>query len=194
MTPAALVRRRNGDRRTTRTLLQISAFAATQVVIIIALAPFTPLIAAWFPPAYALVAGLQTLMIFAARRFTGQPWAGTLAAAITGVLVAPFTAIGWLMAVPLLAAAVLFDAVMAFSDRRGWGPRRSSLGAGLVVGPVLFLVSLPVMDVAKVGVWILAATLVARCVAFWAAAALSARIVTRLRAAGVRRSPRPQGP
>lgn len=184
---AADTERRAPRRSLTRAHLQISAFAAAQVVIIIAIAPFTPMIALWFPPAYALVAGLQTLLLFAARRFTGIPWAATLAAGITGVLVAPFTAIGWLMAVPLLAAAVLFDLVMAIAERRGWGLGASSLAAGATVGPALFAVSLPVMSVEHLGWGILAATLAARCLASWAGAVASGFIVRTLERAGVAR-------
>ena len=187
---ASTTERRAPRRSLTRAHLQISAFAAAQVVIIIAIAPFTPMIAVWFPPAYAVVAGVQTLMLFAARRFTGIPWAATLAAGITGVLVAPFTAIGWLMAVPLVAAAVLFDAVMALADKRGWGLGASSLAAGATIGPALFAVSLPVMSVEHLGLGILAATLAARCLASWAAAVVSGLIVRTLARAGVGRSAR----
>jgi hypothetical protein len=176
---------------TTRAYLQIAAFAAIQAVIIIALAPFTRHIAAWFPPAYALVAFAQTLLIFTARRFTGIRWGATLAAGVTALVCGPFTAIGWLLAVPLLAAGALFDLVMRVAERRGWMPWRDSLVVGGVVGTALFLVSLPVMSPEHLGPVLVALTLVARIVATWAGAFLSARLVRRLERVGVtgRRAP-----
>lgn len=178
----------------TRAYLQVAAFSAVQAVIVIALAPFTPHIAGWFPPAYAIVAGVQTLLIFTARRFTGIRGGATLAAALTALVCGPFTAIGWLLAVPLLVAGILFDVVLAISERRGWTATQDSIVAGLAVGAVLFLVSLPVMSLDHLGPAILAATLVARVVASWAGAALSARLVTRLERVGVTRPRRADAP
>lgn len=174
----------------TRAYLQVAAFAALQALIIIALAPFTRHIAAWFPPAYAMVAFLQTLLIFAARRFTGIRWGATLAAGITALVCGPFTAIGWLLAVPLLAAAVLFDLVMGLAERRDWGDARDSVVVALVVGTALFLVSLPVMSVEHLGPAIVILTLIARIVATWTGAFLSARLVRRLERVGVSRGAR----
>ncbi|MGN7967005.1 hypothetical protein ACTJKK_13095 [Microbacterium sp. 22179] len=169
----------------TRPLLQIAAFSAVQAVVIIVLAPFTPHVAAWFPPAYALVAFLQTLLIFAARRFTGIRWGATLAAGVTALVCGPFTAIGWLLAVPLLAAAVLFDLVVGLAERRSWRTQRDSIVVALVVGTALFLVSLPVMSVEHLGPVIVILTLFARIVATWVGAFLSARLVHRLERLGV---------
>ena len=174
----------------TRASLQIAAFAAVQALVIIGLAPLTPHIAAWFPPAYALVACAQTLFIFTARRFTGIRGGATLAAALTALVCGPFTAIGWLLAVPLLAAGAVFDVVMAFSEKRGWGTVRDSIVAGVVVGAVLFVVSLPVMSLDKLGPLVVVATLLARVIASWAGAFLSARLVRRLERVGVRRGTR----
>ncbi|WP_449407592.1 hypothetical protein [Microbacterium maritypicum] len=176
---------------TTTAYLQVAAFAAVQGVIVIGLAPFTPHVAAWFPPAYALVASLQTLLIFTARRFTGIRWGATLTAGLTALVCGPFTAIGWLLAVPLLAAGTLFDLAMAVAERRGWSPRTDSLVAGAVVGAALFAVSLPVMSLDHLGPAIVGATLLARVVASWAGAFLSARLVTRLERMGVTRRRRP---
>ncbi|MBO9627555.1 MAG: hypothetical protein J7484_14440 [Microbacterium sp.] len=174
----------------TRAYLQSAAFAAVQSVIVIGLAPLTPHLAGWFPPAYALVAGLQTLMIFASRRFTGLRWGATLTALLTALVCGPFTAIGWLMAVPLLGAGALFDAVLAMAERRGWSERRDALVAGAIIGTGLFLVSLPVMSLGHLGPVVVAATLGARILASWGGASLSARLVRRLERIGVRRARR----
>jgi len=180
--PASLGRR---GAHTTKAYLQVAAFSAVQAVVIIGLAPLTPHIAAWFPPAYALVAFVQTLFIFTARRFTGIRWGATLAAGLTGVICGPFTAIGWLLAVPLLAAGALFDLVMAAADRRGWSERIGSIVCGVAVGSALFVVSLPVMSVEHLGPVVLALTYAARVVASWLGATLSARLVRRLERVGV---------
>ncbi|WP_447912074.1 hypothetical protein [Microbacterium phyllosphaerae] len=181
------------DRRgatTTRAYLQVAAFSAVQAVIVIAIAPITPHIAAWFPPAYALVAGVQTLMIFTARRFTGIRGGATLAAGLTALVCGPFTAIGWLLAVPLVAAGALFDGVLAVAERRGWSERIDSIVVGVVVGAGLFAVSLPVMSLDHLGPLIVSATLLARIVASWAGALLAARLVARLERVGVARARR----
>lgn len=170
---------------TTRAYLQIAAFAAVQAVVIIALVPFTHQLAAWFPPAYALVAFVQTFLIFTARRFAGIRWGATLAAGLAAVVCGPFTAIGWLIAVPLMTAGALFDLVLRVSEHRGWSTRRDSLVAGLVVGTALFVVSLPVMSAEHLGLSLLALTLLARVAATWAGAFLSARLVRRLERVGV---------
>jgi hypothetical protein len=179
------------DRRgapSTRAYLQVAAFSAVQAVIVIAIAPITPHIAAWFPPAYALVAGMQTLMIFAARRFTGIRWGATLAAGLTALVCGPFTAIGWLLAVPLMAAGALFDIALTVARRRAWSERKDAVVVGLVVGTALFVVSLPVMSLDHLGPVVVALTLLARIVASWAGAFLSARLVARLERVGVSRT------
>lgn len=177
---------RNTGASVTRAYLQIAAFAATQALIIIVLVPITGSIAAWSPPVYALVAFLQTLLLFAARRFTGIRWGATLAAGITALICGPFTAIGWLLAVPLIAAAVLFDLVIRIGERRRWSTGRDSVVAGIVIGAALFAVSLPVMSAEHLALPVLALTLLARIVATGTGAFLSALLVRRLERVGVR--------
>jgi hypothetical protein len=66
------------DRRLpTRELLISGAFAAIQTVLFAAVVPVTTALAASAPPAYALVAGVHTLMPFLARLVTGLPGTGT---------------------------------------------------------------------------------------------------------------------
>jgi hypothetical protein len=159
-----------------------------QTLLVLAIAPVTPHVAVWFPPAYALLASLHTIMIFAARRFTGVRWGATLAAAITAVMSGPFTAIGWLIAVPLVTAGALFDVISGLAERHRWGRRRDVLVAGAVVGFGLFAVSLPVMSPDHLAPAMVIATLAARVLASWAGALLSAVLVDRLERVGVRRA------
>ncbi|WP_223627212.1 hypothetical protein [Microbacterium sp. EST19A] len=169
----------------TKAYLQIAAFSGVQAVIVVALAPLTPHIAATFPPAYALVAFAQTLMIFTARRFTGVRWSATLAAGLTALICGPFTAIGWLLAVPLLTAGSIFDGIVFWSQKRHWPLRRENLVAGIAVGLGLFIVSLPVMSLEHLSPFILVNTLAARVFASWLGSVLSARLVSRLERVGV---------
>ncbi|WP_217181076.1 hypothetical protein [Streptomyces sp. AC495_CC817] len=180
--------RRDHGPTMTRAYLQSAAFAAVQAMLVIGLAPLTPHLAGWFPPAYALVAGLHTLLIFTSRRFTGLRGGATLTAALTAVVCGPFTAIGWLIAAPLLLAGLLFDGVLAVSANRGWGERIDIVLSGAVVGTGLFVVSLPVMSLPHLGPVIVAATLAARIIASAGGALLSARLVRRLERIGVRRA------
>ncbi|WP_314649025.1 hypothetical protein [uncultured Microbacterium sp.] len=183
----------HGARRsTTRALLQVAAFAALQVIVIVVLMPVLGRLAAWFPPVYALVACTQTFLLFAARRFTGLAWGATLAAGITALVCAPFTPLGWLLAVPLMTAGVLFDLVLRAAQRRRWTERRDSLVSGVVVGAALFAVSLPVMSAEHLGPVILGLTLLARVVATAAGALLSARLVRQLERVGVSRAVSPR--
>lgn len=170
----------------TRASLQIAAFAAVQAVLIIALAPVTPHLAAWSPPVYALVVGVQTPLIFAARRFTRLRFAGTLAAAITGLLCGPFASIGWLVAVPLVAAGIVFDVVLGVAERRGWPVWKDAVIGGTLVGTTLFVISLPVFSTDHLVPGLLVAVLAARIVASVIGVALASRIVTLLARAGVR--------
>ncbi|MDT0157915.1 hypothetical protein Q9R19_09795 [Microbacterium sp. ARD32] len=173
-------------RGTTRMHLRIAAFAAVQVLPVIALSPVMPQLAAWSPPVYALLAGLQTLFVFTARRMVPLRWAATLAALITAVLVGPFNAIGWLIAVPLVTAGGAFDLMMWLSERSAAPRWLRHAVIGCVVGVALFAVSLPVMSAEHLLPGLLVATLLARVAASTAGSWLSARIVAALHRAGVR--------
>ncbi|WP_309127030.1 hypothetical protein [Microbacterium sp.] len=170
----------------TRRHLQIAAFAAVQALPIIALSPVTPHIAAWSPPVYAAVAGLQTLFVFAARRMVGLRWAASLTAVITAVLVGPFNAVGWLIAVPLVVAGASFDLMLRLLSRSTSPSAVQHVLTGAVVGTALFGISLPVMSAEHLMPGLLLATWAARIVASAAGSWLAARIVSGLARAGVR--------
>lgn len=168
----------------TRMHLQIAAFAAIQVVPIIAIAPFMPLIAAWSPPLYACAAGLQTLFLFTARRMIPLRWTATLAGLMAGLLAGPLTAVGWLIAVPLVVAGATFDLTVALTERIPRPLRHVLIGGA--VGTALFLMSLPVMSAEHLVAAVLVPTLIARLVTSIAGSWLAERIVAMLAAAGVR--------
>lgn len=168
----------------TRMHLQIAAFAAIQVLPIIAMAPFMPLIAAWSPPLYACAAGLQTLFLFTARCMIPLRLTATFAGLLTGLLAGPFTAVGWLIAVPLVVAGATFDLAFALTGRVRRLLRHVLIG--VAVGTTVFLMSLPVMSAEHLVAAVLVPTLIARLVTSIAGSWLAARIVTMLAAAGVR--------
>lgn len=166
--------------------MQIAAFAAVQAIVIIAVAPFTPVLAAWSPPLYAVVVGVHSPAILAARLFTKVRFGATLAAAITGVLCGPFMAIGWLILVPLVVAGAVFDAVVGFAERRGWSRGAIAMTSGPLVGLALFAVSIPVFSPDHLTVGVLVAVLGARILASTFAVFLAQKIVQLLAKAGVR--------
>ncbi|MEJ1089226.1 hypothetical protein WDU99_12965 [Microbacterium sp. Mu-80] len=170
----------------TRRHLRIAAFAAVQVFPILALAPLMPQVAAWSPPAYAALAGAQTLFIFAARRMVGLRWSATVAAAMVAVLVGPFSAVGWLIAVPLMIAGAAFDGMMWMLERSRLPVVLLHVLIGGVVGSALFVVSLPVMSAEHLQPGLLLATWLSRVVTSVCGSWLSARLVAALHRAGVR--------
>jgi hypothetical protein len=183
-------RRRTGPRVPTRAILICAAFAALQTLIFFAVVPVTTALAVAAPPAYAVVAGIHSLLPFTARLVTGVPGTATITALITGVLTAAFSPIGLLAAVPMLTAGIVFD--VALLRRRGHGPIplwRVMVGA-VAAGIALFFVSLPVFSSEHLAPPILAATLAGRILGE-TAAALVAFALTRALARGglVRHAP-----
>ena len=172
----------------TRALLVSAAFAALQTLVFFAVVPVTTMLAATAPPAYALVAGIHSLMPFLARLVTGVPGTATITAAITGLLTAAVSPIGPLAAVPMVTAAVMFDAVMPWRSRRSRPSRSRVLLAASAAGLALFGVSLPVFSSEHLVAPILIATLVCRIVGEAVAAAVALAITAMLSRAGVVRS------
>lgn len=185
-------RRRSARSFTTRVLLTCAAFAAVQVLVLIGIAPFTATLAAAVPPGYALVAGLHSLLPFAARHYLGITGTATLTAMIAGFLASPFSPIGMLLIVPLAVGGAAYDLTLAVLDRRKGAvaaPLARDVVAGAVAGVALFAVSLPVFSAEHLTWPVLAATLAARMAGEIGASVLAARMVGRLRRAGVRSSP-----
>lgn len=179
---------------TTRVLLQCAVFAAVQVLLYLSVVPFTGALAAAFPPAYAVLAGVNSVMVFSARLFTGRWGAATLTALITGLLVAAVSPIGLLLLVSLTIAAAAFDLTLLVFGATGARRRSASsvvsvIIAGAVSAFALFVVSLPVFSVEHLTAGMLAATFVGRVAGQLAAAYCAVVLVRVLSRAGVRSAP-----
>jgi hypothetical protein len=178
-------------RPTTRTLLITAVFGALGAVILIAVAPVTSLLAALFPPAYAVAAGLHSVLPFLGRRLLGFRWAATVIGAFVGVLSIGFTPLGVLILVPLVLSGLAFDVTLLLLSRGGRPLREAHhLIAGVVSAVVLFLISLPVMSPDDLAPWILVLTLAGRLVGQTLAVLVSRVIASRVLRAGILRAPR----
>lgn len=153
-----------------------------QTLASLAVSPATPAIAASAPPLYALVAAVHSVMPFLARVLVGIPWTATITAAIAGMLVWPFSAIGPLIIVPLVASAATFD--LGLLGSRSPSRRRLVLAAASA-GVVLFLVSLPVFSPDHLTPLILGATLLGRTAGELLALAAATALAAALSRAGV---------
>ncbi|GAA2050586.1 hypothetical protein [Leifsonia soli] len=181
---------RPGARRlSTRTLLIIAAFGALGALLLILVAPVTAILAALFPPAYAVAAGVHSILPFLARRLVGFPWATTIAFSLVGLLAIGFTPLGALILVPLVVGGAGFDVTLLALGRRGpLRPWHYVLGA-LVTAVLLFLVSLPVMSPDDLAVPILLLTLLGRMAGQLAAAGIAWLLGDRVLRAGIMRAP-----
>jgi hypothetical protein len=177
--------RRPRRRLSTRALLITAAFAALGAVLLILVAPITSLLAALFPPAYALAAGLHSVLPFLARRLLGIPWVTTIAFALVGVVSIGFTPLGVLIVIPLVLTGVTFDLTLLLLGRRGPAKAWHYHVAAAVTGVALFLVSLPVMSADDLAPGILALTLCGRLLGQFGASALSAAIARGVERAGI---------
>jgi hypothetical protein len=166
-------------------LMVCAALAAVQAVISLAVSPMTPAIATTAPPVYAVVAGVHSIMPFLARSLTGRPWTATITAAITGVLVWPFSVIGPLFLVVSMTAGAAYDLVLLRSGVPGW---KRLMSAPALSGAVLFLVSLPAFSPEHLTPGTLITTLVGRIVGQLIAVAVARAIAAGLVKSGVRAS------
>ncbi len=178
----------------TRALLVAGAFAALQTLLFLAVVPLTTMLVVTAPPAYALIAGVHSLMPFLARLVTAVAGTAIVTAVITGLLTAAVSPVGPLAAVPMVTAAVVFDALMPWRTRRRPQWWRVLLAAA-VAGVALFVVSLPVFSSEHLSAPILIATLVGRLLGEVAAAAAALAFTAMLSRAGVvrRGTPSPRG-
>ncbi|MGO4535764.1 hypothetical protein [Leifsonia sp. 2MCAF36] len=169
----------------TRALLIIAAFGALGALVLVLVAPVTSLLAALFPPAYALVAGVHSVLPFLARRLVGFTWTTTIACALVGILAIGFTPLGALIVVPFVITGLGFDVTLLLLGRRATVRRWHFFGAALVTAVLLFLVSLPVFSPRDLSTPILLLTLLGRVVGQLAAAAIAWSIGTQVLKAGI---------
>ena len=172
----------------TRSLLIIAAFGALGALLLIVVAPVTALLAALFPPAYAVAAGMHSVLPFLARRLVGFTWTTTIDFALVGILAIGFTPLGVLIVIPLVLTGVGFDLTLLLLLRRR-GPLRlwHQLVAALVTAVLLFLVSLPVFSPHDLTPLLLLLTLAGRVVGQLAAAGIAWAIGGRVLRAGIMR-------
>jgi hypothetical protein len=157
--------------------------------------PFTGALAAILPPAYAVLAGVHSILLFAARLYTGQSGAATITAMITGLLIAAASPIGLLVIVPLAVAGASFDVALSAlglvaTRKRSISPVVSALIAGAVSALALFAVSLPVFSAEHLAAGMLMLTLIGRVIGQIAAAYAAVVLLRMLARAGVRGRPR----
>lgn len=180
--------RRRIPRTSTRALLICQAFGAVGALLLIVVAPFTALTAAFSPPLYGLIAGMHSILPFFARRALGFRFAATAVSASVGFLGGAFTPIGFLIMIPLALTGFSYDlALIATGETRtsgSWSRWRHPFAA-CVSGGMLFLVSLPVFSPEDLAWPILAATLGARVIGQMAASLLAGVLARRVERAGI---------
>lgn len=165
-----------------------AAFGAIGALLLLAVTPITVLLAATFPPAYALAAGVHSILPYLARRLLALPFAATLVALIVGVLSSASTPLGVLVIVSLLAGALPFDVTLAlFARVRGRLRRFDWVLAAAASAVVLFLVSLPVFSPEHVTPFILIGAFVGRLLGQLGALGIAWLIAERVWRAGIRR-------
>jgi hypothetical protein len=154
-------------------------------VLLVVIAPVTSLLAALFPPAYALVAGVHSVLPFLARRLVGAPWVTTVTFALVGVVSIGFTPLGVLIVIPLVLTGAAFDLSLLVLGRGGRRAAWHYYVAAVVTAVVLFLVSLPVMSPRDLAPAIVLLTLCGRLLGQLGAAALSGLIARAVVRAGI---------
>lgn len=166
----------------TRLLLQLAAFGAVSALIILALTPFNTAIALLNPLLYAVTASLTLLIPFTARIWSMTPGAATGCAALAGVLVAPFSALGFLLPLALAIPALCFDLVLFKCARPR--PARLTLAAG-TAAVAIWALSLAVIEPTLLSPAFLVALIVIRIFSFLGMVLIARGLAARLAKVGV---------
>lgn len=169
----------------TRRLLQLAAFAAANVVVVLALSPLNTAIAVLNPFLYAATGGITAVMPLTARVWSQIPGSATLCAAVAGLIAAPFSALGFLLVFALVLPALTFDLVL-------WRSSHSTLtrllGAAAAAGIMIWAISLPVIDPEFLSVFAVVILAVIRVISYTVVALIAQALSTRLIRIGVRPS------
>lgn len=173
-------------RTTTRALLVAAGFGAIGAVVLGIASPLTTALAVTYPPAYAIAAGLHSVLPFVARRVLGFDWAATLVGAFVGLLSVGFTPLGVLIVVPLTLGSAAFDATLFLLRRRRALGESASVWAAGASAVVLYVVSLPVMSAEHLAPVFLVLTFLGRIIGQLGAVGIALLVATRLRRAGIR--------
>lgn len=170
----------------TRRLLQLAAFGSASALVVLLLTPFNTSLALLNPLVYAVTASLTLLLPFTARIWSGSPGAATGCAVLAGLLVAPVSALGFLLPLALAAPALCFDLVL-------WNrttPRRARLlAAAATAGAAIWALSLPVIDPALLSGWFIAVLAALRLLSFAAMLLLARHLAAHLVRVGVHPQP-----
>lgn len=165
-------------------LLTCAALAVVHVLLHLSTLPLLTALAAVAPPAYALIAGVHSLMPFLARRITGAPGAAIVTSGIAALLVSATSPSGIIAAIPVLLAGCVIDLTLWRTGRSGAAEVRY-LAAGTVTAVTLFAVSLAVFSQAHLTPVIIIGALIGRVCGEVIAVVLSRLLAGALARAGV---------
>lgn len=165
-------------------LLTCAALAVVHVLLHLGTLPLLTALAATAPPAYALVAGVHSLMPFLARRITGTPGAAIVTCGIAALLVSATSSSGVIAAVPVLLAGCVID-LMLWRARPSGATEIRYFAAAAVTAAALFSVSLAVFSPAHLTPVIIVGTLIGRVCGEAIAVVLSRLMARALTRAGV---------
>ena len=174
--------RTSRPRLTTRSYLLCAALGAIQAMTIVAMTPANSAAASLAPPLDALLSTLSLVFINLSVRLLDAPVAALLTAALTSLIVVPFSSLGFLIAVPLLLQGGTIALVLWLVRRRSGG---TYLLAGGVAGIVGFFVALPVFSTDHLVPVVLVSTFAARIVAGVGSALIAGVLAQALRSAGI---------
>lgn len=170
-------------------LLTCAALAVVHVLLHLGTLPLLTALAPLAPPAYALVAGIHSVMPFLARRITGTPGSAIVTSAIAGLIVIATSPSGVIAAIPVLLAGCVIDLMLWRTGPSGARERRY-LAAAVVTGVALFSVSLAVFSPAHLTPVLIAGTLIGRVAGEMIAVLVSRLLALALARAGVSGGPR----
>lgn len=167
----------------TRRLLQLAAFAGASALVVFVLTPWNTAIALLNPLIYAVTGSLTLLLPFTARIWSTIPGSATGCAALAGVLVAPFSALGFLLPLALAMPALCFDLVLFGCESPRTGRLLLASGAAAIA---IWALSLPVIDPTLMSAWFVVALAVIRQLSFLALVLGARSLSSRLIRIGVR--------
>lgn len=152
------------------------------------ISPFNTMIALLNPLLYAVTASVTLLLPFTARIWSMVPGSATGCATLAGVLVAPFSALGFLLPLALAIPALCFDLVLFRCNR----PRPARLVLAAAVSAVaIWAMSLVVIDPTLLSVEFLIALVIIRLISFIVLVYIAKILSMRLIRIGVRPSRAP---
>lgn len=175
-----------GHLLTTRDLLVCAVLGVLTGMATAFLASPMAAVATASPPLYALLGGYSAIAPLLALRLIAKPGAATVTALCGALIAWPFSALGMLLLVALLAPAAAMD--LGYGLRSRIGERAALWTGAMAAALVIFALSLPVISPEQLTATTVVLTLVGRIVSYALACWLSGMIAASLAGAGVRRS------